>query len=59
MGDIVKFLLMKLIGLLIVNAGVAPLVVVIVKIIRDAGLRIGQVRKIGLVSCFEFLRLKA
>ena len=41
MGDIVKLLLVKLIGLLIADAGVASLVVVVVKIVGDAGLRVG------------------
>ena len=59
MGDIVKLLLVKLIGLLIANAGVATLVVVIVKIVRDAGLRIGQVRKNGPVPRFEFFGFEA
>ena len=37
----------------------AALVVVVVKIIRDAGLRIGQVRKNGPVTEFEQLRFEA
>ena len=41
MGDIVKLLLGKLIGLLIADAGVASLVVVVVKIVSDASLRVG------------------
>ena len=41
LGDITKLLLVKLIGLYMTNAGVASLVVIIVKIVGDAGLRIG------------------
>ena len=59
LGDIIKLLLVKLIGLLIANTGVATLVIVIVKIVRDAGLRIGQVGKNGPVPGFEFLRFEA
>ena len=55
MGDVVKLLSVTLIRLLIANAGVAALVVVIVKIGRDAGLRVGQVGKNGPVPSFEFL----
>jgi hypothetical protein len=49
-------LLMKLIGLLIANARVATLVVVVVKIIRDASLRVRQVSKNGPVTSFELFR---
>ena len=59
MGDVIKLLLVKLIRLLIANAGVATLVVVIVKIGCDAGLRVGQVGKNGPVPCFEFLGFEA
>jgi len=41
LGDVVKLLLMKLIGLQVGNAGVPAVVVVVVKIVGDAGLRIG------------------
>ena len=41
LGDITKLLLVKFIGLHVANAGVASLVVIIVKIVGDAGLRIG------------------
>jgi len=41
LGDIIKLLLVELIRLLIANAGVAALVVVIVKMIGNAGLRVG------------------
>ena len=46
---------MRLIRLIIANTGVDTLGVVIVKIVRDAGLRIGQVCKNGPVPSFEFL----
>ena len=59
MGDVSKVLLVKLIRLLITDAGVAALVVVIVKIVSDAGLGIGQVGKNGPVAGFEFLGFKA
>ena len=41
MGDVVKLLLVKLIRLLAANTGVAVVVVVIVKLFRDADLGIG------------------
>ena len=41
MGDIAKLLLVKIIRLHIANAGVALLVVVVVKIVSDAGSRVG------------------
>ena len=41
LGDITKLLLVKLIGLHVANTGVASLVVVVVKIVSDAGLRVG------------------
>ena len=59
MGDSGKLLLMKLIRFLIANAGVAALVVVVVKIIRDAGLGVGQVGKNGPVAGFKFLGFQA
>ena len=59
MGDVIKLLLVKLVRLMIANTGVATLVVVIVKIVRDAGLRIGQVCKNGPVLSFEFLGFEA
>ena len=55
MGEVVKLLLVKLIRLLIADAGVAALVVVVVKIVGHAGLGIGQVGKNGPVAGFEFL----
>ena len=51
-------LLVKLIWLLIANAGVAALVVVIVKIVDDAGLGIGQVGEDGPLPGFEFFNLR-
>ena len=54
MGNVVK-LLMKLIRLLIADAGVAALVVVIVKIVGHAGLRFGQAHKNGPITEFEQL----
>ena len=41
MGDIVKLLLVKVIGLQIANAGVTAVVVVVVNILGDATLGIG------------------
>ena len=41
MGDIVKLLFMKLTRLLAANTGVASFVVVVVKIVSNAGLRVG------------------
>ncbi len=52
-------LLVKLIGFMIANTGVAALVVVIVKIAGDAGLGIGQVGEDGPVARFEFLGFEA
>ena len=54
MGDIIKLLLMKLVRLHVANAGVATLVIIIVKIVGHAGLGIGQVGKNGPVAGFEF-----
>ena len=41
LGDIVKILLVKLIWLQVANAGVVAVVMVIVKIVGDAGIGIG------------------
>ena len=41
MGDIVKLLLAKLIRLLVANAGVATVMIIVIKIRGDAGLRVG------------------
>ena len=59
MGDIFKLLLVKLIRLLIANAGVAALVIVVVKIVGHAGLRVGQVGKNRPVAGFELLGFEA
>ena len=59
MGDVVKLLLVKLIRLLIADAEVAPLVVVIVKIVGHAGLGVGQVGKNRPVAGFELLGFQA
>ena len=59
MGDVVKLLLVKFIRLIIANAGVAPLVVVIIKIVGHAGLGVGQVGKNGPVAGFELLGFQA
>ena len=40
---------------LVANAGVQAVVVVVVKIIGDAGLRVGQVGKNGPLAEFEYL----
>ena len=50
---------MKLIRPLIADAGVATLVVIVVKIVGNAGLRVGQVVEDGPVAGFEFLSFKA
>ena len=47
-----------MIGCLIVNAGVQALVIVIVKIVGDAGLGVGQVGKNRLLAQFEHLRFE-
>ena len=52
-------LLIKVIRFLMVNAGVAALVVVIVKIVGDTGLGIGQAGEDGPVARFKFLRFEA
>ena len=44
---------------LIVDAGVQPVVVVVVKIVGDTGLGIGQVGENGLLAEFEHLRFQA
>ena len=41
MGEIIKLLLMKLIGFQVTNAGVTAVAVIIVKILGDAHLSIG------------------
>ena len=51
-------LLVSVIGRLIADAGVQAFVIVVVKIIGDAGLRVGQVGKNGLLAPFEHLRFE-
>ena len=50
---------MSVIECLIVDAGVQTLVIVVVKIVGGAGLRVGQVRKNGPLADFEDLRFEA
>ena len=59
LGNVGKLLLMKLIRTLIADAGVSAPVIIIVKIIGDADLRVGEVGKDGPVAGFEFLGFKA
>ena len=59
MDDVVKSMLMKAIRLLTANAGVAKLVIVVVKIVCHAGLRVSQVGENGPVAGFEFLGFEA
>jgi hypothetical protein len=54
-----KKLLVSIIGHLVVDARVQALVVVVVKIVGDAGLGIGQVGKNGPLAAFEHLRFEA
>jgi hypothetical protein len=51
--------LVSIIERLAADIGVQPLVIVVVKIIGDAGLRIGYVRKNGPLAPFEDLRFEA
>jgi len=50
---------MSVIGRLVVGAGVQPLVIVVVKIVSDAALCVGQVGKKGSLADFEDLRFEA
>ena len=50
---------MSVIGSLVVDAGMQPLVIVVVKIIGDAALRIRQVGKKGSLTDFQDLRFEA
>ena len=59
MNDVIKLLLVRLIRLLLTNTRVAKLVVVIVKIVGDAGLRIGKVSENGPVLSSEYLGFEA
>jgi len=54
-----KKLLVSKIRRLIVSTGVQALVIVIVKIVCDAGLRVREVSKNGALAQFEHLRLEA
>ena len=54
-----KKLLMSVIGHLIADTGVQPVVIVIVKILGDALLGIGQVGEKGPLAKFEHLRFEA
>ena len=59
MGEVIKVLLVILIRLLMADAGVALLVITIVKMVGRAGLGIGQVGKNGPVADFELLGFQA
>ena len=50
---------MSAIRRLVANAGVQTVVLVVVKIVGDAGLRVGQVDKNGPLAQFEHLRFEA
>ena len=50
---------MSAIRRLVANAGVQAVVIVVVKIVGDAGLRVGQVGKHGPLAEFEHLRSEA
>ena len=50
---------MRAIRHLVANTEVQALVVVVVRIVGDAGLRVGQVGRNGLFAAFEHLRFKA
>jgi len=54
-----KKLLVSVIRRLIVNAGVQTLVIVVVKIVGDAALRVSQVGKNGPLADLEDLRFEA
>ena len=58
-GIKLKKLLVSVIGSLVVGTGMQPLVIVIVKIIGDAALRIRQVGKNGPLADFKDLRFEA
>ena len=50
---------MSVIGCLIVNARVQPLVIIVIKIVGDAGLGVGQVGKNGSLADFEHFGFEA
>ena len=54
-----KKLLVSVIHCLVVNAGVQALVIIIIKIVGDAGLGVGQAGKNGAFAEFEDLRFEA
>ena len=54
-----KKLLMSVIGCLVVDAGMQALVIVVVKIVGHAALRVGQISKNGPLADFEDLRFEA
>jgi hypothetical protein len=54
-----KKLLVSVIGCLIVDARVQALVIVVIKIVGHAGLRVGQVGKNGPLANFEYFGLEA
>ena len=58
-GDIVKLLLAKMIKFLVTNAGVATVMIVVIKILGDADLGIRQIGKDGPVAGFERLSFEA
>ena len=49
---------MSAIRCLVANAGVQAVVIIVVKIVGDAGLRVGQVGKNGPLAEFEHLRFE-
>ena len=50
---------MSMIGRLVVNAGMQPFVIAVVKIVGHAGLRVGQVSKNGPLAQFEHFGFEA
>ena len=50
---------MSVIGCLIVNARVQPLVIIVIKIVYDAGLGVGQVGKNGSLADFKHFGFEA
>jgi hypothetical protein len=54
-----KKLLGSVIGCLVVDAGVQAFVIVVVKIVSNAGLSVGLVRKNGPLVDFQDLRFEA
>ena len=51
--------LVSVIGRLVIDTGVQPVVIVVVKIVGHATLRVGQVGKNGPLAQFEHLRFEA